>query len=146
MPAIRPGRGKAAIYVAGVAPSGGSDNSAQSNSQTSRANAFGPAGSSSRYSGTMSKRFDGRDEKPGFNESQVGACGVVFIHVLTSFVQHLNNSAAKPQSSAPVGDDEAASIAAMFAATTEQWEETQEQMAQSVLLLIPYYVSLTVIN
>jgi hypothetical protein len=35
---------------------------------------------------------------------------------------------------APVtlGDDEAASIAAMFAATTEQWEETQEQMAQFV--------------
>lgn len=50
----------------------------------------------------------------------------------------------QPQSApAPVvappaaGDDEAAAIAAMFSETSEQWEQTQEKMAQFVSILRP---------
>lgn len=68
--------------------------------------------SSSMYRGPMTRRFDGRD---------VGAA----------------------QASAPAGaqgDDEAARIAAMFQATTDNWDETQERMAQYVHILTQRHV------
>ncbi|KAG9017163.1 hypothetical protein FRB90_001515 [Tulasnella sp. 427] len=114
MPASRPGKGRAAIYVANL---GNSDS--QSNPQ-SRAGSNAPPGSApaagtGRFGG-MSRRFDGKDPKmsaypPPPPPSQPTV------------------QAVPPPSS--TGGDEAASIAAMFAETSEQWEQTQAQMAQS---------------
>lgn len=56
------------------------------------------------YRGPMTKRFDGREVGPS----------------------------AAPSAPSADGGDEAARIAAMFQATTEQWDETQERMAQYV--------------
>lgn len=67
-----------------------------------------PPAAAAPYRGPMTKRFDGRDAGPPASTSAPGA---------------------------PVaadGGDEAARIAAMFQATTEQWDETQERMAQYV--------------
>ncbi|EJD47924.1 DWNN-domain-containing protein [Auricularia subglabra TFB-10046 SS5] len=96
LPAARPGRGRAAHYLAGAeVPS--------SRPAT--------AGSSMPFrgpSGPMSRRFDTHEpSKPA--------------------------SAPRTTSSTPVSvaGDEAASIAAMFAATEHQWEETQEKMSHA---------------
>lgn len=112
MPASRPGKGRAAIYVANV---GTSD--LQSNPQ-SRAGSNGPsapAGGTGRFGG-MSKRFDGKDSKA---------------HIYQAAAPAPQSTLQPVPAPASAGADEAAQIAAMFAETSEQWEQTQAQMAQS---------------
>lgn len=67
-----------------------------------------PPPASMPYRGPMTKRFDGRDAGAAPSAPASSAAGAD-------------------------GGDEAARIAAMFQATTEQWDETQERMAQYVL-------------
>lgn len=65
MPASRPGRGRAAIYVANVGqptPGGGAPADKGGPASNSSGGQFGSGGG--RFQGTMSKRFDGRDAKP----------------------------------------------------------------------------------
>ncbi|KZW00025.1 DWNN-domain-containing protein [Exidia glandulosa HHB12029] len=107
LPAARPGKGRAAHYVAGVDLS----------SSGKSASGSGGAGSSLPFrgpSGPMSRRFDKEDPvrtAPG---------------------------PGRPAPATPVSvpTDEAAGIAAMFAATEHQWEETQEKMTHAAR--VPY--------
>lgn len=93
LPASRPGRGTAQLYVAEMqAPVGAPEPAPARQPQ------------SAPYRGPMSMRFDGKD---------------------TSSAPTIS-SAALDESS-----DEASRIAAMFQATSEQWDETQERMAHA---------------
>lgn len=97
LPASRPGRGTAQLYVGDMqVPAGVAE----------PAPAHPPP--SAPYRGPMSMRFDGRDS---------GASASAAPQIA---------SAALDESS-----DEAARIAAMFQATSEQWDETQERMAHA---------------
>jgi len=105
IPAARAGKGKGAMYVAAAAAGAASslDGGAAKDKQTA-------APVRSRMGlGSMSKRFDGKED------------------------------AVKPRATTPTvassvaKGDEAAAMAAMFKAQTENWEETQEKMSQSVL-------------
>ncbi|KZT20096.1 DWNN-domain-containing protein [Neolentinus lepideus HHB14362 ss-1] len=103
LPSSRPGKGKAAMYLAGVAGSApASDALAKSSSILS--------GNSSWHKGSISKRFDGKEEeKP--------------VVPRASQVAIKTNNITK--------DDEAAAMAAMFQAQTQNWEETQEKMSHA---------------
>ncbi|EAU90508.1 zinc knuckle domain-containing protein [Coprinopsis cinerea okayama7 len=70
-----------------------------------------PGGTTTWHKGALSKRFDGKDEsapKPA-----------------TPAIT------ASPVKSAVVKEDEAAAMAAIFSAQTQNWEETQEKMSQA---------------
>ncbi|KAF8327187.1 DWNN domain-containing protein [Cantharellus anzutake] len=100
MPASKPGKGRAANYTAGKI--------AQSTDRRNDQPQPTPMATSWRRTniGSMSKRFDGKDEKIAAN---------------------------KPPQTDPTPrpapeNDEQARIRAMFQATSEHWEETQERM------------------
>lgn len=106
MPASRPGKGKASLYVAAANVMPTSEplqRSGHSNTQTA-----------SWHKGAMSKRFDGKDEQP----------------VSAKSAAHATSSSA---TSSITKEDEQAAMAAMFQAQTANWEETQEKMSQFVL-------------
>jgi protein MPE1 len=67
------------------------------------------------HRGQMTMRFDGRDGAPGTGSNSTPTPAPVA--ALSNLEQ--------------TDDDEAARIAAMFQATTEQWDETQERMANA---------------
>jgi protein MPE1 len=54
---------------------------------------------------------------------------LAFQHIRTLFVSHYIQT---PVGSAITQSDEAAAVAAMFQAQTQNWEETQEKMSQLV--------------
>ncbi|VDB90639.1 unnamed protein product [Peniophora sp. CBMAI 1063] len=91
VPAARPGRGKASYYTAGVL--GGN-------------NPDGKPG----WKGSMSKRFDGKEEPPKPAPA---------------------SQAMQAVTSAAADSDEAAALAAMFQMQSANWEETQEKMSQA---------------
>ncbi|KAK7687897.1 hypothetical protein QCA50_009116 [Cerrena zonata] len=99
---VRPGKGKAAMYLSGSgsSTSGGTD-------QATNRSAAGPSGSYSWHRGHMSKRFDGKDEASNTAPKP---------------------SAPAIKSNVTAGD-EAAAMAAMFQASAANWEETQEKMS-----------------
>ncbi|TFK53422.1 DWNN-domain-containing protein [Heliocybe sulcata] len=103
LPSSRPGKGKAAMYLAGVASSGtASDASAKGSNVLN--------GGSSWHKGSISKRFDGKEEeKPSTPKPPQVAIK--------------SNNITK--------GDEAAAMAAMFQAQTQNWEETQEKMSHA---------------
>lgn len=123
MPSQRPGKGKAAMYIAGTNGSTSVPISEPVQRQ---------GGSSAWYKGAMSKRFDVKEEfkTPVF----VRSCSKMNALLANRRVLH------SPQSSATVTipknsvtkEDEAAAMAAMFQAQTANWEETQEKMSQLV--------------
>ncbi|KAG8974980.1 hypothetical protein FRC05_006657 [Tulasnella sp. 425] len=113
MPAIRPGKGRAAIYVANV---GTSDLQSNPHSRAGSSGPSAPAGGTGRFGG-MSKRFDGKDSKA---------------HPYQAAAPALQSTVQPVPAPASAGADEAAQIAAMFAETSEQWEQTQAQMAQTI--------------
>ncbi|UZJ53830.1 hypothetical protein CBS101457_003150 [Exobasidium rhododendri] len=110
LPPSRPGKGSAAHYVADL--QGGSSANANVTEQRP-GDTRGQKGQLHR--GQMSMRFDGRDS------TTAGAGG--------------SNPTGGPSASTSNleagGDDEASRIAAMFQATTEQWDETQEKMSHA---------------
>lgn len=121
LPPSRNGKGSAAQYVADL--QGGP--SANANVTEARQNDAGGR-RAPMHRGQMSMRFDGRDASASAGPSGSGGSG--------------NNAAASGSGVGPVatlssmdqnGDDEGARIAAMFQATTEQWDETQEKMAHA---------------
>ncbi|KNZ74509.1 hypothetical protein J132_06463 [Termitomyces sp. J132] len=103
IPAARPGKGKASMYLAGLTgavPT--SDPITKSGASTNGV---------TWHKGAMSKRFDVKDEQP------------------SSALNKLTSSGIK---TAIADEDEQAAVAAMFQAQTANWEETQEKMSQLV--------------
>ncbi|KAI0322094.1 DWNN domain-containing protein, partial [Amylostereum chailletii] len=100
IPAARPGRGKAAMYVA----------AANANTASEKSGSSGGGGGGGWGKGGLSKRFDTKDETSKSNTPTPAP----------------NPSSG----SGPATDDEAAAMAAMFQAQTANWEETQEKMSQ----------------
>ncbi|KIJ55560.1 hypothetical protein M422DRAFT_220301 [Sphaerobolus stellatus SS14] len=102
LPAARPGKGKAAMYIAGVMPSSASNDQSQMGK---------PGGNQSwtRPSGPMSRRFD--RQEPARQEP-------------------VESKADAQLPRAPAGhEDEAEALKAMFKATEEHWKETGEKMS-----------------
>ncbi|KAG6821425.1 hypothetical protein H0H93_010149 [Arthromyces matolae] len=104
VPAARPGKGKASIYLAGTA--GAVPLSDPVNKSASSTNG------STWHKAAMSKRFDGKDDAS-----------------ITKSTPSGTNTSMK---SAIANEDEQAAVAAMFQAQTANWEETQEKMSQLV--------------
>lgn len=130
MPAIRPGKGRAAIYVANV---GTSDLQSNPHSRAGSSGPSAPAGGTGRFGG-MSKRFDGKDSKAHPYQAAVSVSLQLIKSLYLYFVllqaPALQSTVQPVPAPASAGADEAAQIAAMFAETSEQWEQTQAQMAQ----------------
>ncbi|KAL1747646.1 DWNN domain-containing protein [Schizophyllum fasciatum] len=102
-PAVRPGKGKAAYYTAGV---GGSVPVSEPNQ---RGGGGGGGGGASWYKGAMSKRFDGKDDA----------------------AKATPTPAPLPPAIPGATDDEEAAIAAMFQTQTANWEEAQEKLSHA---------------
>jgi len=100
-PAARPGKGKAAMYLAG--------SNSSASVPTSDINKGGSGGT--WYRGAMSKRFDARDTSAAPTAKPTPPPMI-------------------PKSSV-AKDDEAAAMAAMFQAQSANWEETQEKMSHA---------------
>ena len=121
LPASRPGRGTAQLYVSDLQAPGAAGGAPEARAPGGMAGAGGLAGAGSRpYRGPMTKRFDGRDVSgspapPGAAPGAPAPPGGPQV-----------SSAALDSSG-----DEASRIAAMFQATSEQWDETQERMAHA---------------
>lgn len=115
LPPSKPGRGTAQNYVADV--NGAADNTGASRfSGTANAAGVKPANANSQtYRGPMTMRFDGGKDACPSNAPQPSGSGP---------------SGPADPSVAATGD-EADRIAAMFQATTEQWDETQERMSHA---------------
>ncbi|GAA6043057.1 hypothetical protein JCM8097_005138 [Rhodosporidiobolus ruineniae] len=113
LPPTKPGHGNAQKYMVGT------DESGQGGLQAGRGAAPDPrggvgAGQKGGYSKEMfSKRFDGREDGPP------GIGGAA------------SQGAPQVQLPAAAPNDEASAMAAMFAATNSQWQQTQEQMANA---------------
>ncbi|KDQ61733.1 hypothetical protein JAAARDRAFT_31201 [Jaapia argillacea MUCL 33604] len=107
LPSAKPGKGKAAMYLAGTA-------SASTPVSDTLGRSSGPVnGFTSWHKGAITKRFDGKEEekeKPSAPPPKSTAVTV---------------------KSAVAQDDEAAAMAAMFQAQTQNWEETQEKMSHA---------------
>lgn len=71
MPAVRPGKGKAAMYIAGVG------NSAPTSEPVQRPGSHSAGGGPTWHKGAMSKRFDGKEESPLNKPPAVRACSTV---------------------------------------------------------------------
>ncbi|KIJ65554.1 hypothetical protein HYDPIDRAFT_110662 [Hydnomerulius pinastri MD-312] len=106
LPSQRPGKGKAAMYLAGT--------NGSAPVPTSEAVQRPGGGSTSWHKGAMSKRFDVKDEPSA-----------------SKYTTPSNNTGPIPKNSV-TKDDEAAAMAAMFQAQTANWEETQEKMSHAV--------------
>lgn len=117
LPPSKPGRGSASQYVADLQAAG-------PNSTVVERSAAGPSDGARRgpmHRGQMSMRFDGRDAS-GTPNQDAGTMSGGAAGTPASGAQAI---------SAGLEGDEASRIAAMFQATTEQWDETQERMANA---------------
>ena len=122
LPAARPGKGRALMYVNGTGPA----------LPTSEAVARSVGGVPTWHKGAMSKRFDGKDETP----STTAAPKPVMPPVSSDASHHDSLNLGIPLqitvASNVTKEDEAAAMAAMFQAQSQNWEETKERMSQSV--------------
>ncbi|KAF9784897.1 DWNN domain-containing protein [Thelephora terrestris] len=105
-PAVRPGKGKAAMYISGAS---GASSEKHTPTVTPANNTWHRPGHSS---GHLSKRFDAREKERERDEYQKPVRAALKTLVAT--------------------DDETAAMAAMFQAQSANWEETQEKMSQFV--------------
>jgi protein MPE1 len=126
MPAVRPGKGKASMYIGATPVPGPVSESAQR-----------PGSSTTWHKGAMSKRFDGKEE-PSANTIPKPVSLSLRVCWLDSFYFQ-----STPVKSAVTKDDEAAAMAAMFQAQSANWEETQEKMSQFVY---PAWASVDVVD
>lgn len=132
---VRPGKGKAAMYIGNTAsPSATPDSSSKTGGGSSASNSW------HRGTGNISKRFDVvKAEKEAASSASkltpVSAERCCFNNfVCLIFPQPIQVK------SAVTKDDEAAAMAAMFQAQTANWEETQEKMSQLVSRLCGFPV------
>ncbi|KAF9454325.1 DWNN-domain-containing protein [Macrolepiota fuliginosa MF-IS2] len=108
LPASRPGRGKASMYISGAAPA------LPTSEPVQRSGSSAPTW----HKGAMSKRFDGKEEMPSSSIPPMNP-----ITKSSTPQPVLSNNITK--------EDEAAAMAAMFQAQTANWEETQEKMSHA---------------
>jgi len=107
LPPAKPGRGKAQIYVANVQSAAPApDPRAEATRALPR-----PLPSWKPGQGSITQRFDGKDPSKANDNSE--------------------DKGEDALASTTLDDEEQAAIAAMFQATSEQWQETQEKMAQA---------------
>ncbi|KAF8315353.1 DWNN-domain-containing protein [Clavulina sp. PMI_390] len=111
MPASKPGRGNAALYVAGAAPTSNSQAVRQDSSKPSSSL---PAAWNKSSGGAISKRFDGKEDRRSFSNASKPV-----------------NIKATPKVESVAAASEADSIKAMFEADDEVWKETQERMSHA---------------
>ncbi|KAK4056304.1 Protein mpe1 [Microbotryomycetes sp. JL221] len=104
LPPSKPGRGNAQKYMPSMEGAGGPSSGGYHQQQQ--------PGGKTWNAGQFSKRFDGKDD----NHGQPGSAPQAPVDVKLP---------------AAAGQDEASALAAMFAATSQQWQQTQEQMAQA---------------
>lgn len=122
----KPGKGKAAMYIASASTS-----SSSATSDPSKATQGG-SGSYAWHRGNISRRFDGKEE-PSPSASRPAASAPVSVGVNQSwYATGLSELIQVIKPSTITKDDEAAAMAAMFQAQTANWEETQEKMSQLV--------------
>jgi protein MPE1 len=122
MPSQRPGKGKAAMYIAGT-----NGSTSVPISETVQR----PGGSSAWHKGAMSKRFDVKEEYTA--SPLVRSCSKMNAPLANRRVlQFPQSSTASVPKNSVTKEDEAAAMAAMFQAQTANWEETQEKMSQLV--------------
>lgn len=116
LPPSKPGRGTAQNYVADV--NGTADNTGASRfSTTANASGVKPTDARSQaYRGPMTMRFDGGKDPSSSAQPSSGAGP---------------SASTNGGPAAGTTGDEADRIAAMFQATTEQWDETQERMSHA---------------
>ncbi|KAI0343058.1 DWNN-domain-containing protein [Trametopsis cervina] len=103
----KPGKGKAAYYLGGTGPPGGS--------AAPDSNKSSGVGAQSWHRGNITKRFDGKEDAPR-PDSMTKPAGAPMPAIKPSNITQ---------------DDEAAAMAAMFQQQTANWEETQEKMSQA---------------
>lgn len=108
LPPAKPGRGSAAKYVADL-QGGGANSSVQERMQPAAGPSRGQA-----FRGQMSMRFDGKQDGQMQQPTTQQVAGTQEMETISG-----------------LEGDEASKIAAMFQATTEQWDETQEKMANA---------------
>lgn len=135
-PAQRPGRGKASMYVNGVsAPSIPTSEPMVRPGQ--------PPAAPTWHKGAMSKRFDVKEE-PSSSTSPIKQSTPVSLCTWAPPPQTPSSPANQTPGGLPAShiakDEEAAAMAAMFQAQTQNWEETQEKMSQLVLPSAGFYL------
>lgn len=134
VPAVKPGKGRGAMYLAGTAST--APNSSESSYARDSKPTTGNTMKTRIGSSAMSVRFDGKDE-PYENRAPV--------RVDTQYKYENSVQLQFPSKTPkPFESDEAAAMAAMFKAQTDVWEETQEKMLQSVLFLTTCFYCLVV--
>src|SRR5258708_3216506 len=88
------------------------------------------------HKGAMSKRFDMKDETPSTSTTTAKPVAPVIPIASLHFFSTFSDGMLQIQVSSNVTkDDEAAAMAAMFQAQTQNWEEAQEKMSQLVSTL-----------
>jgi protein MPE1 len=127
-PAVRPGKGKAAMYISGTP---GASSEKHASIVTPANNTWHRPG---LPSGHTSKRFDSREKDKERDEPQKPV-RVVAREILAA--KHRVSVTHEPLSykvlkSLVATDDEAVAMAAMFQAQSANWEETKEKMSQFV--------------
>jgi len=110
---------------------------------TSDAVARGGGGAPTWHKGAMSKRFDMKDETSSTSTTTASVkpvAPVIPVTFLCLFSTFSDAMLQIPVSSNVTKDDEAAAMAAMFQAQTQNWEEAQEKMSQLVSTLCGFYL------
>lgn len=131
LPPARPGRGNATKYMAGAEESG-------QGIQAGRGAAPEPRGGvgSSFNKDMYTKRFDGREGPSPSGSNQVRPHCKTGLNSSPGSPRWFDSSGPSLQNSVQIPsaapNDEASAMAAMFAATNTQWQQTQEQMAKCV--------------
>jgi len=118
MPPNRPGKGKAAMYVAG-----------QGATTTPESKPTSGAGNTWSGKGSISRRFDkeASSKPPTVRPPPFPTSTPLLTEAQQTPVQSLGGKG-----------DEAAAMAAMFQAQSANWEETQEKMSQWVSSLLVF--------
>lgn len=127
-PAVRPGKGRAAMYISGTP---GASSEKHTPIVTPANNTWHRPGLSSSHT---SKRFDSREKERERDEPQKPVRVTSQIPAIAYPVPGLtqDSSSRKVIKTSVATDDEAAAMAAMFQAQSANWEETQEKMSQLV--------------
>ena len=135
MPAARPGKGKASYYASGV-----TSTTIPTSEPIQRP---GSASNVTWHKGSMSKRFDGKEDSHLSSSNIPGTKSATSVRLLLLLFHRSRFLTSKQQpvlSSNIAKEDEQAAMAAMFQAQTANWEETQEKMSQLVSLLGAFYL------
>jgi len=133
MPAARSGKGKASYYASGV-----TSTAIPTSEPIQRP---GSASNVTWHKGSMSKRFDGKEDSHLSFSNTPGTKSATSVRLLPFHRSRFLTSKQQPVLSSNIAkEDEQAAMAAMFQAQTANWEETQEKMSQLVSLFGAFHL------